>query len=40
MKSSVAFIAALTGMLGNIITDTEALRVLTPAVAETVVSDM
>lgn len=38
MISSVAFLTALAGMLGNTVTRTEALRVLTPAVAESVAS--
>ncbi|CAM9687168.1 unnamed protein product [Ectocarpus sp. 8 AP-2014] len=38
MISSVAFLTALAGMLGYTITSTEALRVLTPAVAESVAS--
>ncbi|CAN0176837.1 unnamed protein product [Ectocarpus sp. 6 AP-2014] len=38
MISSVAFVTALAGMLGNTITSTEALSVLTPVVAESVAS--
>lgn len=39
MSSSVASLVALAGILGHTtITSTEALQVLTPAVAETVVS--